>query len=129
MSKNMTRKGLAFGAGLALIGTSLVASPAFAADSVATTVSFGTQTNVLAGADKFLLSTSMSPGLAANEGVLKYRVKNSSGLSLALGVIDEKVDASTTVAALVAVTAAVTKDYGTATASTFAAGKTTEVDF
>ena len=86
MSKNMTRKGLALGATLALATTGLVATPAFA-NSVVTSLASGTSFNSVVGYDNELrLSTVMSPGLASNETTLHYRVKNPTGAALEIGV-------------------------------------------
>jgi hypothetical protein len=88
MSKNMTRKGLAFGAGLALVGSGLVASPAFAADTISTDVGDGTIFATLTGAGNGLvLSTVMSPGLeGGNDETLKYLVSNPEGASLTIRI-------------------------------------------
>ena len=88
MSKNMTRKGLAFGAGLALVASGLIASPAFAADSISTDVGDGDIFATLTGSGNGLvLSTVMSPGLAGgNDATLKYLVSNPEGASLTLRI-------------------------------------------
>jgi trimeric autotransporter adhesin len=87
MSKNTTRKGLAFGAGLALIASGFTAAPAQAADSLVTGLSSGTSFNSVAGYDNELtLATVMSPGLASNETTLHYRISNPSGAALEIKV-------------------------------------------
>ena len=87
MSKNTTRKGLAFGAGLALIASGFTAAPAQAADSMVTGLSSGTSFNSVAGYDNELtLATVMSPGLASNETTLHYRISNPSGAALEIKV-------------------------------------------
>jgi hypothetical protein len=87
MSKNTTRKGLAFGAGLALIATGFTAAPAHAADAIVTSLASGTSFNSVAGYDNELkLSTVMSPGLASNETTLNYRISNPSGAALEIKV-------------------------------------------
>jgi len=87
MSKNTTRKGLALGAGLALIGSGLVATPAQAADSLVIGLASGTSYNsVLGYANELKLSTVMSPGLASNEATLHYRISNPSGATLEFGL-------------------------------------------
>jgi len=87
MSKNTTRKSLAFGAGLALIASGFTAAPAQAADSLVTGLSSGTSFNSVAGYDNELtLATVMSPGLATNETTLHYRISNPSGADLEIKV-------------------------------------------
>ncbi len=84
----MTLKGLAFGAGIALASSGLVASPAFAADAITTDVGDGTIFATLTGAGNGLvLSTVMSPGLAGgNDETLKYLVSNPEGASLTIRI-------------------------------------------
>ena len=76
MSKNMTRKGLAFGAGLALLGSGLIAMPAQAAGSVTLSPSAGTSYNTVTSST-FKLMPVIS-GLNADEyKYLRYKVTNS----------------------------------------------------
>jgi len=83
----MTRKGLAVGAGLALLASGISAAPAYAADSLVTNLASGTSFNSVVGYDNELkLSTVMSPGLATNETTLHYRISNPSGAILEIGV-------------------------------------------
>ena len=79
MAKNMTRKGLALGAGAALIATSLVSSPAYAVSEVVTGLGVGTSYNTLAGTAYALnLETNIAAG-AWTAAKLKYRVQNADG--------------------------------------------------
>ena len=79
MAKNMTRKGLALGAGAALIATSLVSTPAYAVSEVVTGLGVGTSYNTLAGTGYALnLETNIAAG-AWTAAKLKYRVQNADG--------------------------------------------------
>ena len=79
MAKNMTRKGLALGAGAALIATSLVSTPAYAVSEVVTGLGVGTSYNTLAGTGYALnLETNVAAG-AWTAAKLKYRVQNADG--------------------------------------------------
>jgi len=83
MSKIRTRKGLALGASLGLLAGGFSAAPAFAVDSIVTSLSSGSSFNSVAGYGTPLeLGTVMSPGLSGNEATLHYRISNPLGASL-----------------------------------------------
>ena len=114
MSKNLTRKGIAFGAFVGLVAAGLTAAPANAAETLTLAPSAGTSYKVLT-TTQFQLNA----GFAGNEsaaatGTLKYRVTNASGATMAFDVI-EGPNASATV------------DYVYNTASTDAAATATDV--
>ena len=74
MSNNVTRKGLAFGALVALTSTAIAGAPAFAAGEVLLAPSAGTSYTV-STTDTFTLNASLAPGqVAGNISQLKYRV-------------------------------------------------------
>ncbi len=78
MSKNLTRKGLAFGALVALTSSVVAGSPALAAGEINVVPSAGTSYNTIAGA-QFTLSTTFAPGFApAAYSQLKYLVKTDA---------------------------------------------------
>jgi hypothetical protein len=87
MSKNMTRKGLAFGAGFALIASSLVASPAFASGidngSVSLAPTTGAEYNMIAGGT-LKLSSNMATGVRGTGQYLKFQVEDALGDSSVL---------------------------------------------
>jgi hypothetical protein len=84
MTKNMTRKGLAFGAGLALLGTSLVSVPAALAavddTAVSLTPSAGTQYSMVTDG-VFDLKSTQSVAATAGSGNLKYAVTDAASIS------------------------------------------------
>ncbi len=74
MSKNLTRKGLALGAIVALASTVIAGSPAFAAGEVVFAPSTGTSYTTFTTAD-FALTASLAPGqVAGNIAQLKYQI-------------------------------------------------------
>ncbi len=75
MSKNMTRKGLAFGAGLALIGSGIVVLPAQAAGTITLNPSLGTSFNTLSSST-FKLMPILAGVESAEYKYLRYRVQN-----------------------------------------------------
>jgi hypothetical protein len=78
MSKNLTRKGLALGALVALTSTAFAGTPAAAAGEITVAPSAGTSYNMIAGA-QFTLATTFAPGFApAAYGQLKYLVKTDA---------------------------------------------------
>jgi hypothetical protein len=86
MSKNLTRKGLAFGALVALGSSVIAGAPAFASDLV-TVLSSGTSLNSVVGySNELKLTTTLAPALAANETTLNYRISNPSGATLEIGL-------------------------------------------
>jgi len=104
MSKNLTRKGLAFGAGMALVATGLAAMPAqAAAGDVNIVPDSGTGLSAFT-TDKFAFQTNLS-GLVA-ETTLSYRIDNPDQHELwidtegsnAADIIGIKADGSATVA-------------------------------
>ena len=78
MSKNLTRKGLALGAVVALGATLFAGSPAFAANEINVAPSAGTSYNTIAGA-QFTLATTFAPGYTPSSyAQLKYIVKTDA---------------------------------------------------
>ena len=78
MSKNMTRKGLAFGAGASLLAASLVGLPAQAANAelISLSPSAGSGFSTLAGST-FTLATSIDSSIAVDTYTqLRYRIQN-----------------------------------------------------
>jgi hypothetical protein len=77
MSKNMIRKSLAFGAGLALVSTGLVASPALAVDDITLDAFYGPQEfSALQGDDYgFVFGTVLNNIGSASASDLKYNVE------------------------------------------------------
>ena len=74
MSKNLTRKGLAFGALVALASTVIAGTPASAAGEVVFAPSTGTSYNTFV-TETLTLNASLAPGqVAANIAQLKYSV-------------------------------------------------------
>ena len=82
MSKNMTRKGLAFGAGLSLIVSGIAGLPANAAgindDSVSLLPTIGDEFDIIAGAD-LRLSANMATGVLGTGKYLKFHVADALG--------------------------------------------------
>ena len=82
MSKNMTRKGLAFGAGLSLIVSGFAGIPASAAgisdDSVSLLPALGAEYDIIAGAD-LRLKANMATGVLGTGKYLKFHVADSLG--------------------------------------------------
>jgi hypothetical protein len=84
MSKNLTRKGLVFGAVVALTSTAISGTPAFAANELNLQPSTGTTYGSIIG-ETFTLSTNTNPGYAAGEVVkLKYNVTNAGKAALTI---------------------------------------------
>jgi len=76
MTKNMTRKGLAFGAGIALVASGLAALPAQAAGTVTLSPSAGTSYNTLSSSSFTLMP--VLAGVGADEyKYLRYKVTNT----------------------------------------------------
>ena len=74
MSKNLTRKGLALGAVVALGATLLAGSPAFAANEINVAPAAGTSYNIASGS-QFTLATTFAPGYTPSAyAQLKYLV-------------------------------------------------------
>ena len=96
MSKNLTRKGLAFGALIAL-GTSVIAgAPAQAAGELNVAPKTGTSYNTIAGA-VYTLATTFAPGYApAAYGQLKYLVKTDANSAVSYGVSRDAANAAVT---------------------------------
>ena len=82
MSKNMTRKGLAFGAGLSLIVSGFAGIPASAAgisdNSVSLLPALGAEYDIIAGAD-LRLKANMATGVLGTGKYLKFHVADSLG--------------------------------------------------
>ena len=96
MSKNLTRKGLAIGALIAL-GTSVIAgAPAQAAGELNVAPKTGTSYNTIAGA-VYTLATTFAPGYApAAYGQLKYLVKTDANSAVSYGVNRDATNAAVT---------------------------------
>jgi len=83
MSKNLTRKGLALGAVVALGATIFAGTPAFAAGEVVLAPNAGTTNSVFA-TDTFTLNASLAAGqVATNISQLKYKITNNTALPVA----------------------------------------------
>lgn len=85
MSKNLTRKGIAFGALVALATSAFAGAPATAAvsDSIVTGLATGTSYNSVVGYSNGLkVTTTLAPSNSANASTLTYRVSNPSGAKL-----------------------------------------------
>jgi hypothetical protein len=86
MSKNLTRKGLALGAVVALGSTLFAGAPAFAANELNLQPSLGTTYGSVIG-ETFTLNVNTNPGYASSEFVgtkLKYNVVNASKAALTI---------------------------------------------
>lgn len=79
MSKNLTRKGLAFGALVALGASAFAGTPAFAADSVVLAANYSSDTTLAtAVTGTFSLNASLAPGsTASNIAQLAYKIVNN----------------------------------------------------
>ena len=97
MSKNLTRKGLALGAVVALSTTLIAGTPAFAAGEVTLAPSAGTLLSTIEG-EGFKLATGLAASVpAGNISQLKYLVQNSSATTNTVAVTNGVVDAGTAV--------------------------------
>jgi trimeric autotransporter adhesin len=86
MSKNLTRKGLALGAIVALGSSVIAGTPALAANELTVAPSAGTSYNTLFG-QVFDLATTFAPGYApANYAQLKYQIKTDANSAIAYKV-------------------------------------------
>jgi hypothetical protein len=77
MSKNLTRKGLALGAVVALGSTLFAGAPAFAIDQITIAPNAGTSLNILQG-QTFVLKTDIAT-TAGTAARLKYKLTNADG--------------------------------------------------
>ena len=105
MTKITARKGIAFGAALALSAVGLTSSPAYAVESLATTLTSGTSMNFVTGATG---SASLNTSIAASvggtdDGQLSYRIENPDGATFS-------VKAGNTVAEVLVVTGSDAKE-------------------
>jgi hypothetical protein len=99
MSKNLTRKGLAFGAGIALVATGLAAMPAqAAAGDINLSPDDGTLFSVFNGDTFPLDATTSSLVPAAVYGALAYRIENPDQHTLAFTLPVMAADAADTTA-------------------------------
>ena len=78
MSKNLTRKGLAFGAIVSLGATMFAGTPAFAADELTLTPSTGTLYKTIEGESLTLLAGLAPSTPAGNTVQLKYSVTTTA---------------------------------------------------
>ena len=93
MSKNLTRKGLAFGALVALASSAFAGTPAFAADELTLAPNTGTLYKTIEG-NAFKLLAGVAPATSsANLAQLKYQVVTTATLS---AVVDTTSGADTT---------------------------------
>jgi hypothetical protein len=85
MSKNLTRKGLAFGALVALGASVFAGAPAFAADSMVLEANYTSdKTLAVPITETISLSASLGPSsTAANINLLKFKVVNNGALTVA----------------------------------------------
>ena len=82
MSKNLTRKGLALGALVALSSTLIAGAPAFAANEVTLAPTVGTTYGAISG-QAFTLQASAGATISSGSyGLLKYKIANPSALEL-----------------------------------------------
>ena len=115
MSKNLTRKGLALGAIVALASTVIAGSPAFAAGELTVAPSAGTSLNIAAGS-VFNLKTTLAAGFTpASYDQLKYIVKTDANSAITYGVGIAAVTAPVTVQAVSVTSAAVAATGATST--------------
>jgi hypothetical protein len=85
MAKNMTRKGLAFGAGVALVASGFTSAPAFAAGELQAVPDTGTLYAV-SHTSLFYLSTSVTAGNSSAElQYLKYNIITGGGFDVNAG--------------------------------------------
>jgi trimeric autotransporter adhesin len=128
MSKNLTRKGLAFGAMIALGASSLVAAPAIADTTGPVTLvpNAGTTFNSILQSGA-VLSSSIDPLYDSNKTLLTYRVENAGAAKVTL-TYDGKNDATdlkqTVVTSATALTNGATGPDATAAGSLTAANAT-----
>ena len=129
MSKNLTRKGLALGAVVAL-GTSLFASAPAQAASVLFAPTTGTGNTLVAG-ETFSLTASLSSDLpSSNSTQLKFKVANTNGVGATVKINNTTLFAVAGAATHVAGASVVALDPsvgGTTAASTLGAGTTSAV--
>ena len=129
MSKNLTRKGLAFGAVVAL-GTSLFASAPAQAASVLFAPTTGTGNTLVAG-ETFSLTASLSSDLpSSNSSQLKFKVANTTGVAATVKINNTTLFAVAGAATHVAGASVVALDAsvgGTTAASALAATTTSAV--
>ena len=86
MSKNLTRKGLALGAVVALGATLFAGSPAFAANEINVAPSAGTSYNTVFGS-VYNLSTTFAPGFTPSSyAQLKYQIKTDANSTVSYGL-------------------------------------------
>jgi hypothetical protein len=82
MTKNTTRKGLAFGAGFALVASGIAGIPAQAAGMdngfISLAPNAGAEYDVLAGSD-FQLKSDIAAGIVGSAGTLKFQISDGSG--------------------------------------------------
>jgi hypothetical protein len=84
MSKNLTRKGLAFGALVALASSAIAGTPAFAANELNLQPSTGTTYGTIIG-ETFTLNANIQAGFAGSEITkLKYNVTNAGKAALTI---------------------------------------------
>jgi hypothetical protein len=85
MSKNLTRKGLAFGAAVALSSTLFAGTPAFAADELTLAPKLGTSYKTIES-EAFTLTAAAAPATSqANIGQLKYQVVSTAAFTASAG--------------------------------------------
>jgi hypothetical protein len=85
MSKNLTRKGLAFGALVALTSTVIAGTPAFAIDEVTLAPKTGTSYSLISGETFTLTAATGSLVPSSSFGSLKTKVTNNSAIAYTTG--------------------------------------------
>ncbi len=92
MSKNLTRKGLALGAVVALGSTVIAGTPAFAANEVSLATKVGTTYSLISG-ETFTLSAFAGSTIPSSSwGSLKTKVTNNSAIAFTAGAAQAGVD-------------------------------------
>jgi hypothetical protein len=96
MSKNLTRKGLALGAIVALGSSAIAGTPAFAANELTVAPSAGTSYNALEGT-VFNLKTTFAPGFTPSSyAQLKYQIKTDANSTVSYDLGTAALTAATT---------------------------------
>ncbi len=126
MSKNLTRKGLALGALLALGSSVIAGAPAQAAGELVVVPSAGTSYNAVAGS-VFNLSTTFAPGYTPSSyAQLKYIVKTDANAGVTYGANSSLVTAPATSQAVSLSSSAVTATGAGATTINYLGLKTND---
>ena len=117
MSNNVTRKGLAFGALVALVSSAIAGAPAQAAGELNVVPSAGTSYNALSGT-VFNLKTTLAPGFTPSSyDQLRYQIKTdaNSAINYGTGVAAVAAPATSVAVSTTAVSPATTGVYSATT--------------